>query len=59
MLLLDAKQPTPPPIRWDIYKLAPEQTRVGEVEASDEREAIEIAAKRFRLPASNLMALRR
>jgi hypothetical protein len=53
------KQPTPPPIRWDIYKLAPEQTRIGEIEASDEREAIEVAAKEFRLPASNLMALRR
>jgi hypothetical protein len=31
------KQPTPPPIRSDIYKLAPKQTWIGEVEASDER----------------------
>jgi hypothetical protein len=59
LLPLDAAQPTPPPIRWDIYKLARKQTSIGEVEASDECEAIEIAAKQFRLPASNLMALRR
>ena len=53
------KQPTPPSIRWDIYTLAPKQTWTGEVEASDEREAIDIAANEFRLPASNLMAVRR
>jgi hypothetical protein len=35
-----AKQPTPPPIRWDIYRLALEQTWIGEVCASDKREAI-------------------
>jgi hypothetical protein len=45
--------------RPQSYKLAPKQTWIGEVEASDEREAIEIAAKEFRVPASNLMALRR
>ena len=51
---------TPPsPIRWDIYKLALSQTWVGEVRASDEREAIEIVAEEFGLPASNLMAIRR
>lgn len=50
MLTLDVKQPTPPPIRWDMHP---------EVEASDELEAIEIAAKQFILPASNLKALRR
>jgi len=44
------------PTTLDIYKLAPKQTWIGEVEASDEREAIEIAA---RLPLSNLMTLRR
>jgi len=43
------RHPTTPPIRWDIYKLAPKQTWIGEVEASDEREMIEIAA---RLPLS-------
>jgi len=50
------RHPTTPPIRWDIYKLAPKQTWIGEVEASDERQPIEIAA---RLPLSNLMAVRR
>jgi hypothetical protein len=52
-------QHKPPEIRWDIYKLAPEQTWVGETEASDELEAIEIAVEQFRLPAANLMAVRR
>jgi hypothetical protein len=41
------KQPTSPPIRWDIYELALEQTWIGEVRASDERGAIEIAAEEF------------
>jgi len=35
----------PEPIRWTIFKLASKQAWVGEVEASDEREAIEKAAK--------------
>jgi hypothetical protein len=54
-----AKKPEPPkPIGWSIYKIAPKRTWVGEVEASDEREAIEKAATEFRyhvaLPAEKL-----
>jgi len=41
------KQPTPPASRWDIYKLAAKQTLIGEIDASDERGAIEIAGKRI------------
>ena len=44
-----AKKPEPPkPVRWGIYKLAAKQTWVGEVEASDEAEAIEKTATEFR-----------
>jgi geranylgeranyl pyrophosphate synthase len=42
-----------------IYKIAAKQTRVGEVEATDEREAIEKAAKEFRQHALKLIAVRR
>jgi hypothetical protein len=46
-----AKKPEPPkPVRWGIYKLAAKQTWVGEVEASDEAEAIEKTATEFRHP---------
>jgi hypothetical protein len=40
-------------------KVAAKQTRLGEVEAADEREAIEKAAKEFRPHASKLIAVRR
>jgi hypothetical protein len=45
--------------RWIIYKLAAKQTWLGEVEAADEREAIEKAAKEFNQSAAKLMAVRR
>jgi hypothetical protein len=35
-----------------------EASTVGEIEAVDEREAIEIAAKEFKQPAKKLMAVR-
>jgi hypothetical protein len=34
-------------IRWDISPALPKAIRLGEVEAADEREAIEKAAKKF------------
>ena len=44
-----AKKPEPSqPIAWTVYKLAAKQTRLGEVEAADERGAVEKAAKEFR-----------
>jgi hypothetical protein len=54
-----AKKPEPPkPISWSIYKIAAKRTWVGEVEATDERKAIEKAATEFRyhvaLPAEKV-----
>jgi hypothetical protein len=55
-----AKKPEPPkPTSWNVYKVAAKQTWVGEVEATDEREAIdEKAVTEFRhhaaLPAEKM-----
>jgi hypothetical protein len=55
-----AKKPEPAqPVRWSIYKIAAKQTWVGEVEAVDEREAIQKAAVELKLPATKLHAVRR
>jgi hypothetical protein len=47
--------------RWHVYLQARAAKRewVGEIEAADEREAIEIAAKEFKQPATKLMAVLR
>ncbi len=45
--------------KWAIYKVAAKQTWVGEVEAADEREAVEKAAREFRQHPSKLIAVRR
>ena len=44
---------------WTIYKVAAKQTRLGEVEAADEREAVDKAAKEFGQHPSKLIAVRR
>ena len=44
---------------WTIYKVAAKQTRLGEIEATDEREAIEKAAKEFKQHVSKLIAVQR
>jgi hypothetical protein len=58
-----ARKPEPPPrptkTTWHVYKLAAKSQWVGEIEAVDEREAIEIAAKEFKQLAKKLMAVRR
>jgi len=57
-----ARKPQQPPQRtkWHVYyKLAARREWVGEIEAVDEREAIEMAAKEFRQPAKKLMAVQR
>jgi hypothetical protein len=57
-----ARKPKPPEstkIRWHVYKLAAKRQWVGEIEAVNEREAIEIAAKEFKQPARKLMAVPR
>jgi 1,2-phenylacetyl-CoA epoxidase PaaB subunit len=47
--------------KWHVYLQARAAKRewVGEIEAVDEREAIEIAAKEFKQPAKKLMAVKR
>jgi len=42
-------QRPPPPTRWEIYKIASKQTYIGDVEAADEREAVEKAAVEFKV----------
>jgi hypothetical protein len=51
--------PQPTKTKWHVYKLAAKRQWVGEIEAVDEREAIEIAAKEFKQPAKKLMAVQR
>ena len=54
-----SRKPQQPPQRtkWHVYKLAAKRQWVGEIEAVDEREAIEIAAKEFKQPAKKLIAV--
>ena len=51
--------PQPAKAKWHVYKLAAKRQWVGEIEAVDEREAIEVAAKEFKQPETKLMAVRR
>src|SRR5258707_15328686 len=51
--------PQPTKTKWHVYKLAAKRQWVGEIEAVDEREAIEIAAKEFKQHASKLVAVRK
>jgi len=51
--------PQPTKTKWHVYKLAAKREWVGEIEAVDEREVIEIAAKEFKQPAKKLMAMQR
>jgi hypothetical protein len=55
-----AKKPEPPkPKRWNVYKLASKAVWLGEVEATDEADAMEKGATEFKVPAMRLMAVRR
>jgi hypothetical protein len=47
----------PPPPTWSIYRAAPKVEWVGRVDATDQREAIEKAAKLYRVPAAKLIAV--
>jgi hypothetical protein len=42
---------------WIIYRAAGKVEWVGQVEANDQREAIEKAAKLYRVPTANLIAV--
>jgi hypothetical protein len=56
-----AKQPNKPqaPTLWDIFKAANKARPLGTVEAADEDEAIEKAAKEYKVIASKLIAVAR
>jgi hypothetical protein len=54
---LARKSPKPTPV-WSIYELASKAVWLGVVEAADARDAMEKAAKEFRVPSAKLMALR-
>jgi 2-C-methyl-D-erythritol 4-phosphate cytidylyltransferase len=47
---------TPQPMKWAIYKVAAKQIWIGEIEATDEAEAIQKAAEQFKVPATKPMA---
>jgi hypothetical protein len=49
----------PQSIWWDIYPAVPKAIRLGEVEAADEREAIEKAAEQFKQDPAKLIVVRR
>jgi hypothetical protein len=48
----------PHPILWDIDPAIEHTIRLGEVEATDEVDAIEKAAEKFKQPATTLTAVR-
>ena len=47
------------PVLFSAYKLASRQTWIGNVEAVDEREAIEKAAELFKVTPMKLLGVRR
>jgi hypothetical protein len=51
-------QPTPLP-SWSVYRAAHKAIWIGEVEAADERTAIEKAPEQFKVPTTKLIATRR
>lgn len=53
------KQPTTPPLVWDIYKAASKARWITTVEAADADKEIEKAAAEFKVIASKLIAVRR
>jgi hypothetical protein len=53
------KKPEPPPLStWDVLKIAKKAVWLATVEATDEHDAIERAAKERNVPANRLMATR-
>jgi hypothetical protein len=54
-----AQKPEPPqPITWNIFRAAKKAVWVGEVEATDERDAIAKAADQFKQDPAKLIAMR-
>jgi len=55
------KRPSKPqsPLSWNIYRAAKKAVWVGMVEAADADKAIEKAAKQYKVPAYNLIVVRR
>jgi hypothetical protein len=54
-----APEPRSPSILWDVYPAFPKAIRLGEIEAADQREAIEMAAKKFEQDPAILIVMRR
>jgi len=52
------RNPNRSPLLWDIYKAASKAKLIGTVEAADADEAIEKAAKEYKVIASKLIAVR-
>jgi hypothetical protein len=52
-------EPRSTPILWDVYPDFPMSIRLGEIEAADEGEAIEKAAKKFQQAPAILIVMRR
>jgi hypothetical protein len=52
-------EPRSRPIWWDVYPAFPKSIRLGEIEAADQREAIERAAKKFEQDSAILIVVRR
>jgi len=52
-------EPRSPPIWWDVYPALPKAIRLGEIEAANEREAIEKAAKKFQQAPAILIVMPR
>jgi hypothetical protein len=47
------------PVTWKVYRAAKKVISPGEVEAADERDTIEKAAKEFKVIASKLIVVQR
>jgi hypothetical protein len=54
-----AKEPRSPPVCWDVYPAFPNSIRLGEIEAADQREALERAAKKFEQTPAMLIVMQR
>jgi hypothetical protein len=57
--LIAARKPQRQHVSWAIFRAAKKAVWVGEVEATDERDAIEKAAVEFKQRAAKLIAVKR
>jgi hypothetical protein len=57
--LVAGTEPRLPSIWWDVYPALKNSIRLGEIQAADQREAIEKAAKKFEQAPAMLIVMRR